>query len=109
MKVLKERLAKALKEKDEAFNKVRELESQRDQNEVAWVKEKMREREASHFYEENLELRSRLEEALAKNAEMENKYDLLRRSFHEVKESLTMLRDTCKKNYYHLSDASEGS
>lgn len=109
LKRTKEHLEKVLKEKENAFNRVLELESQIDQNEVIKIKGKMKEREASHFYEENLELRSRLEEALAKNTELENRYNALKRSFNEVKESLTLLRDSYKKNYYSLTETSEES
>ncbi len=109
LKRTKEHLDKALKEKDEVFNRVHELESQIDQNEVIKIKGKMKEREASHFFEENLELRSRLEEALARNTELENRYHALKRSFNEVKESLTLLRDSYRKNYYSLTEPSEES
>jgi len=109
LKRTKEHLEKVLKEKEEAFNRVHELESQIDQNEVIKIKGKMKEREASHFFEENLELRSRLEEALARNTELENRYHALKRSFNEVKESLTLLRDSYKKNYYSLTETSEES
>lgn len=107
LRALKEQLAKTLKERDEAFSRVSELEFQMDQNELVRLKGKMKEREASHFQEENLELQSRLKEALTKNAEMEGKYEALKRSFNEVKESLTLLRDSYKKNYYALSETPE--
>jgi DNA repair exonuclease SbcCD ATPase subunit len=104
LKSMKEHLIKTLRERDEALSRIRELESQMDQNELVKIKGKMKEREASHFHEENRELQSRLEEALAKNAEIEKKYEVLKRSFNEVKESLTLLRDSYKKNYYNLSE-----
>jgi chromosome segregation ATPase len=100
----KEDLTKAVRERDEALNRIRELESQMDQNELVKIKGRMKEREASHFHEENRELQSRLEEALAKNTDIGRKYEALRRSFSEVKESLTLLRDSYKKNYYNLSE-----
>jgi DNA repair exonuclease SbcCD ATPase subunit len=62
----------------------------------------MKEREASLFAEENRELRTRLEEVLAQNMDLERKYGDMRQSFHEVKESLTLLRDSCKTDYYNL-------
>ncbi len=104
LKGMKENLTKTIRERDEALSRIRELESQMDQNELVNIKGKMKEREASHFHEENRELQSRLEEALAKNVEMERKYEALKRSFSEVKESLTLLRDSYKKNYYNLSE-----
>lgn len=107
LKGVREELEKALKEREEAFNRIRELESQMDQTEVVRIKGKLKEREATHFYEENLELQSRLEEALARNAEIENRYNALKRSFNEVKESLTLLRDSYKKSYYSLTETAE--
>jgi len=104
LKDMREHLAKTVKEKGEALSRVQDLESQMDQNELVRIKGKMKEREASHFHEENQELQSRLEEALTKNAELEKKYEVLKRSFGEVKESLTLLRDSYKKSYYNLSD-----
>ncbi|MCJ7746691.1 MAG: hypothetical protein MUP27_03030, partial [Desulfobacterales bacterium] len=71
------------------------------------IKGKLKEREASLFSEENRELQSRLEEALSHNMELERKYETLRKSFNEVRESLTLLRDSCKKNYYNLSETPE--
>lgn len=104
LKDIRENLTRAAGERDEALNRIQELESQADQNELVKIKGRMKEREASHFHEENRELQTRLEEALAKNTEIERKYEALRRSFGEVKESLTLLRDSYKKNYYNLSD-----
>jgi chromosome segregation ATPase len=101
---LKDTLTMTARQRDEALSRIRELESQMDQNELVKIRGKMKEREASHFHEENRDLQSRLEEALAKNGEIEKKYEALKRSFGEVKESLTLLRDSYKKNYYNLSD-----
>jgi len=103
LKSMKENLTKTAREREQALSRIGELESKMDQNELVKIKGKMKEREASHFHEENQDLQSRLEEALAKNAEMESKYEVLKRSFNEVKESLTLLRDSYKKNYYNLS------
>jgi len=102
---LRDQLTKILREKEEALRRIQELESQMDQNELVRIKGKMKEREALYFHEENKELQFRLEEVLAKNAELEKKYEALKRSFGEVKESLTLLRDSYKKNYYNLSDS----
>ncbi len=107
LKSVKENLTKVLKERDEALDRLRELELQVEQSELVKVKGRMNEREISHFQEENRELQFRLEEALSHNAEMERKYESLRRSFNEIKESLTLLRDSYKKNYYNLSGMSE--
>lgn len=107
LKGMRENLTRVLKERDEAFDRIRELELQVDQSELAKVKGRMNEREISHFQEENLELRSRLEEALSQHAEMERKYEALKRSFNEIKESLTLLRDSYKRNYYNLSGCSD--
>ncbi len=105
LKDMKDQLTKTSREREEALARIRELESQMDQNELIKIKGKMKEREAFLFHEENQELKSRLDEALAKNAEMERKYEMLKRSFNEVKESLTLLRDSYKKDYYNLSEA----
>jgi regulator of replication initiation timing len=100
-------LNKAIQEKEEVFNRMRELESQMEQNEVVKIKGKLKEREASLFSEENRELQSRLDDALVQNLDLEKKYETLKKSFHEVRESLTFLRDSCKTNYYNLSENSE--
>lgn len=105
LKKMKEHLAQTVKEKEEALGRIQELESQMDQIELVKIKGKMTEREASHFRDENQELQSVLDEALAKNVEMERKYEVLKRSFDEVKESLILLRDSYKKNYYNLPDS----
>lgn len=107
LRKLKENLAKATQERDEAMGRVQGLESQLDQSELFKIKGRMKEREASHFSEENRELQSKLEEALAKNVEIDKKYEALKRSFSEVKESLTLLRDSYKKNYYSPSEITD--
>lgn len=104
---MRETLTRANQEKEEAFHRICDLESQIKQNEVVHIKGKLKEREASLFFEENRELQSKLEEALARNLELEKKYETLKQSFNEVKESLTFLRDSCKSGYYHLTDPSE--
>jgi regulator of replication initiation timing len=98
---------KATQDREEALDRIRDLESQIEQNEVLKIKGKLKERESSLFSEENRELQSRLEEALSHNMELERKYETLRKSFNEVRESLTLLRDSCKKNYYNLSETPE--
>jgi chromosome segregation ATPase len=103
----RETLNKAIQDKEEALNRMRELESQMEQNEVVKIKGKLKEREASLFFEENRELQSKLEEALTQNLDLERKYEALKKSFHEVRESLTFLRDSCKTNYYNLSENPE--
>ncbi len=104
LRIVKENLTKVLKEKEEASRRVQELEFQLDQLELIRMKEKLREKESSHFNEENLQLRAKLEETLVQNLELEKKYEALKKSFHEVRESLLLLRDSCKKNYYQISD-----
>ncbi len=104
---MRESLNKAIQEKEDALNQMRELEFQMEQNEVVKIKGKLKEREASLFSEENRELQSRLDEALALNLDLEKKYETLKKSFHEVRESLTFLRDSCKTNYYNLSENPE--
>ena len=104
---MRETLAKVNQEKEEAFNRIRDLESQTRQNEVVEIKGKLKEREASLFFEENRELQCKLEEALARNLDLEKKYETLKQSFNEVRESLTFLRDSCKANYYNLSEGLE--
>jgi chromosome segregation ATPase len=100
-------LTRATQERDETLDRIRDLESQIAQNEVVKIREKLKEREASVFSEENQELQSRLEEALAMNRDLEAKYETLKKSFNEVRESLTFLRDSCKASYYNLSEDAE--
>lgn len=99
-----EALARTTHERDDALNRLTEHQSQFQEVEVLRIKGKLREKEASHFIEENKELRSRLEELQLQNMELEREYDEMRKSFSEVKESLTLLRDSCRANYYNLSD-----
>jgi chromosome segregation ATPase len=103
----KESLNKAIQEKEEVLNQLHELESQMEQNEVVKIKGKLKEREATLFSEENRELQSKLEESLSRNLDLERKYETLKKSFQEVRESLTFLRDSCKTNYYNLSENPE--
>jgi DNA repair exonuclease SbcCD ATPase subunit len=107
LKNIKEGLTQTIRERDEASGRIRELESQLGQNELLRIKGRLSEREVSHFHKENQELQSRLEGALAQNAEMERKYEALKRSFNEIKESLTLLRNSYKKNYYNVSGVSD--
>jgi chromosome segregation ATPase len=107
LREMREALAKATHEKEEALDRIRDLESQMEQNEVERIKGKLKEREASLFSEENRELQSKLEEALTQNSDLEKKYETLKKSFNEVRESLTFLRDSCKANYYNLSETPE--
>jgi len=104
---MKKALAKATQEREEALDRIRELESQVEQSEVMKIKGKLKEREASLFSEENRELQTNLEEALARNIDLEKKYETLKKSFGEIRESLTFLRDSCKANYYNLSEGAE--
>jgi DNA repair exonuclease SbcCD ATPase subunit len=103
----REALTKVSWEKEETLERIRELEAQIEQNEVIKIKGKLKEREASLFFEENRALQSKLEEALARNMDLESKYETLKKSFNEVRESLTFLRDSCKANYYNLSEGPE--
>ncbi len=107
LREMRETLTKATREKEEAFERVHDLESQIEQSEVVKIKGKLKEREASLFSEENRELQAKLEEALAQNMDLLKKYETLKKSFGEVKESLTYLRDSCKANYYNLSESPE--
>ena len=102
LKAIRETLELTARERAEALSRIHDLESQIEQSEILRVKGKMKEREASLFAEENKELRTRLEEVLAQNMDLERKYGDMRQSFHEVKESLTLLRDSCKTDYYNL-------
>ena len=104
---MNEALSRITQERDEALSRVRDLESQLEENEVLRGKGKLKEREASHFYEETRELQTKLEQALAQNMDLERRYEALKKSFHEVRESLTVLRDSCKSNYYNLSETPE--
>jgi DNA repair exonuclease SbcCD ATPase subunit len=107
LREMKNALTKATQEREEAFDRIRDLESQIEQSEVMKIKGRLKEREASLFSEENRELQSKLEETLARNADLERKYETLKKSFSEVRESLTFLRDSCKANYYNLSESAE--
>jgi len=107
LREVRETLTKVIREKGEASERIQDLESQIEQSEVLKMKGKFKEREASLFSEENRDLQSRLEEALTHNMDMERKYETLKKSFNEVKESLTFLRDSCKANYYNLSETPE--
>jgi len=107
LREVREALTRATQEREEAFDRIRDLESQMEQNEVVKIRGKLKEREASLFSEENRELQSKLEEALALNRDLETKYETLKKSFNEVRESLTFLRDSCKANYYNLSENAE--
>ena len=104
IKALKETLAKTTQERDQALSQIQTLEARIEQNDLLRIKGRLKEREVSHFSEENNELRARLEEALSQNMDLEKRYEALKKSFNEVKESLTLLRDTCKASYYNLSD-----
>ena len=107
MRILKETLAKTAQERDQTLSQLQALQDQIEQNDILRIKGRLKEREVSHFSVENQEIRMRLEEALAQNIDLEKKYEALKKSFGEVKESLTLLRDTCKTDYYNLSDSTE--
>jgi len=107
LKSLNEDLALAIRGRDEAYLRIQELESRMEQNELFQIKGKLKEREATHLSVENQELQSKLEEALAHSIDLEKKYETLKRSFNEVRESLTLLRDSYKTNYYNLSQNSD--
>ncbi len=107
LREMREALTKATHEREEAFERILGLESQIEQSEVVKIKGRLKEREASVFSEENRELQSKLEGALAQNMDLERKYETLKKSFNEVKESLTYLRDSCKANYYNVSERAE--
>ena len=107
LREMKEALAHTTQERNESLSRIQDLESQLEQNELLQIKGRLKEREASHFYEENQKLQSRLEEVLSQNMDLERKYETLRKSFNEVRESLILLRDSCKKNYYNLSETPE--
>jgi chromosome segregation ATPase len=107
LREVKKTLTKASQEREEALERIRDLESQMEQSEVIKIKGKLKEREASLFSEENRELHSKLEEAITRNMDLERKYETLKKSFGEVRESLTFLRDSCKANYYNLSESAE--
>jgi chromosome segregation ATPase len=104
LREMREALTKATQEREDAFDRIRDLEFQMEQNEVVKIKGKLKEREASLFSDENRQLQSKLEEVLAQNMDMEKKYETLKKSFNEVRESLTFLRDSCKANYYNLPE-----
>ena len=107
LKWIQDALARANQERQEAFDRVRILESQIEQNELARIKERLKEREASHLLEENRELQLKLGQVLSQNVDLEKRYEILRKSFNEVKDSLVLLRDSCKTSYYNLSESPE--
>lgn len=107
LRSMKEALSQATQQRDKALNRIEELESQIEQNELLQIKGRLKEREVDHLLEENRELQSKLDEAFAHNMDLEKKYETLKRSFHEVRESLSLLRDSCKTNYYNLSQNPE--
>lgn len=107
LREMNEALVQTTQERDDALSRIQDLTLQLEQAEILQIKGKLRAREASHFYEENQSLQSKLEEVLAQNTDLERKYETLRKSFNEVRESLTFLRDSCKKDYYNLSETSE--
>ena len=106
-RVLKETLTKTIEERDQTLSQLQTLENKIEQNDVLRIKGRLKEREVSYFSAENQELRARLEETLKQNIDLEKKHEALKESFNEVKESLTLLRDACKSNYYNLSDNTE--
>jgi chromosome segregation ATPase len=107
LRSVKEALSQATEQRDKALNRIEVLESQIEQNELLQIKGRLKEREVAHLLEENRELQSKLDEAVASNIDLEKKYETLKRSFHEVRESLSLLRDSCKTNYYNLSQHPE--
>jgi chromosome segregation ATPase len=107
MKVLKSTLDNVTQERDQALNRVQSLETNIEQSDLLRMKGRLKDREVSHFSQENQDLRARWEEALAQNMDLEKRYEALKKSFGEVKESLTLLRDACKANYYNLSETPE--
>lgn len=104
LKALKEALEETTKQRDEALLRIKELESKLEGEELLKIKGKLKERELSYLSEENQRLQSALDEAISRNIDLEEKYNTLKRSFNEVKESLTLLRDSCKKDYYNLTE-----
>ena len=109
VRTLNEALQRVTQERDAALEQAGELQSRVDQSEVLKIKGRLREREASQLAEENSELRSRLEEALSQGMELERKYGEIKKSFDEVRESLAFLRDSCRTDYYRLSEAPDES
>jgi len=104
---VKEALASALREKEEALKQIRQLEARAEQNELLGLRERMKEKEASQLSEENKEIRMKLEEALTRNADLEKRYETLKKSFEEVKESLSLLRESYKASYYNMTERPE--
>jgi predicted nuclease with TOPRIM domain len=62
------------------------------------------EREIAHFAEENRKLQESLKEALDQKTDLEDRHEILRKSFDEVRESILLLRDSCKTSYYNLAE-----
>ena len=73
IKSLKETLAGTTQERDQALSQIQTLEAKIEQNDLLRIKGRLKEREVSHFSEENNELRARLEEALTQNIDLEEK------------------------------------
>ncbi len=100
-------LESAIKERDGLLARIHSLESQAEEREILRIRGKLKEREAFHFAEENRELRARLEGLLSENLDLERKYEEVKRSFLEIRESLALLRDSCKTNLYSLAENPE--
>ena len=107
LRLINETLARVTQERNEATQRSHQLESQLGQADILKIRGKLKEREASQLADENRELRTRLEEVLTQNIDLERRYEEIKKSFQEVKESLTFLRDTCKKNYYNVTEPLE--
>jgi len=107
LREMNEALAETARERNDALRRIQDLTLQLEQAEILQIKGRLKEREASHFYEENQRLQSKFEEVLAQNVDLERKYESLKKSFNEVRESLTLLRDSCKTSFYNLPEAPE--
>lgn len=104
LKELKGILEETKRQRDEALLRIKELESKLQGEDLLKIKAKLKERELSYLSEENQKLLSKLQEAISRNIDLEEKYNSLKRSFNEIKESLALLRDSCKKDYYNLTE-----
>jgi DNA repair exonuclease SbcCD ATPase subunit len=109
LKTLRDLLDQAEREREAAQARARDLEGQVDRTGIHSIRGRLMEREIAHFTEENRKLQESLKEVLDQKADLENRHETLRKSFDEVRESILLLRDSCKTSYYNLADGADGN
>jgi hypothetical protein len=109
LKSLREVLDQAVRDREAIQARVLELEGQVDRTEVHSIRGRLMEREIAHFAEENRKLQESLREALDQKTDLEERHEALRKSFDEVRDSILLLRDSCKTSYYNLAGEGDGT